>query len=894
MTTEPSSRQAIARAFERKITRATWALIFEQLWVRLWIVFAVVGVFFVLSFAGLWPLLGDGAHIAVLSLLGLGLIAGLVMAGPIRVPTREAAIHRIEKVSGVPHRPASSYEDTLSAASVDPVTLTLWKAHRQRMEQLLSRLKPGKPHPRTDRFDPYALRALGLLSLLLVTAVLGSGAADRVKQAFRLASADAVANTRLDAWISPPTYTGQPPLMLADGSKPTTESETSTTEGGPVRFEVPRNSILVVRASGSGLDRLGLEIAAGTTEAETNKPEMLQAEPRKTPGDVSELRYEFKQSAKLRVMNGTQEQTAWIIDVKPDNLPTIRMNRLPDITPRGSLKLSYSAEDDYGIESAKVKFDRAPAEPGDERLAWAKPEPLQGPRWPRTKPPGFSLRVPHGNPKEVHQFTYVEFAQHPWAGRKVILTLEAKDVAGQIGRSDPFIMNLPEKQFTQPLARALIEQRKKLLEDNRYRTQVRTALAAITHSPEDFLDDKSIYLGLRTIYHRLNADRTKAGMRSVIDQLWQMAVRIEDGDLSEAEQRMKDARDKLSKALESGASEEEIQALMKELRDALGEFMEQMAKDNANKDQADGQDPNNRQLDQQDLEQMMRQLEESAKNGSREEAQQLLSEMQDMMERLQRSEMSKEMAEHTLKMEEMSKELSDMSGDQQQLMDETFEEMRKQEGEQQKDFGKPNTRKSPGGEDEKQRPGGAGSKQSGQSQKGQQQGGQQQGGQAGQDPSGQGQSASRDQLGARQKGLKDRLERLQRDLREGGIGSPEQLEAAREAMERAQKAIDDGDMQSATENQADALEKMRESSKKMAQDLLARQPGRQGRNETQRDPLGRPQKTQGPDLGTSVKVPDKIDQQRAREILEELRRRVGEATRPPVELDYLERLLKRF
>ena len=42
------------------------------------------------------------------------------------------------------------------------------------------------------------------------------------------------------------------------------------------------------------------------------------------------------------------------------------------------------------------------------------------------------------------------------------------------------------------------------------------------------------------------------------------------------------------------------------------------------------------------------------------------------------------------------------------------------------------------------------------------------------------------------------------------------------------------------------------------------------------------------------KVPDAIDMQRAREILEELRRRSGEATRPPVELDYLERLLKRF
>jgi len=43
-----------------------------------------------------------------------------------------------------------------------------------------------------------------------------------------------------------------------------------------------------------------------------------------------------------------------------------------------------------------------------------------------------------------------------------------------------------------------------------------------------------------------------------------------------------------------------------------------------------------------------------------------------------------------------------------------------------------------------------------------------------------------------------------------------------------------------------------------------------------------------------VKVPDAIDAQRAREILDELRKRSGEALRPPSELDYIDRLLKRF
>ncbi len=60
------------------------------------------------------------------------------------------------------------------------------------------------------------------------------------------------------------------------------------------------------------------------------------------------------------------------------------------------------------------------------------------------------------------------------------------------------------------------------------------------------------------------------------------------------------------------------------------------------------------------------------------------------------------------------------------------------------------------------------------------------------------------------------------------------------------------------------------------------------------DPLGRPQRTVGPDLGTTVKVPDEIDIQRAREILEAIRKRLGDPDRSILERDYLERLLDRF
>jgi len=66
----------------------------------------------------------------------------------------------------------------------------------------------------------------------------------------------------------------------------------------------------------------------------------------------------------------------------------------------------------------------------------------------------------------------------------------------------------------------------------------------------------------------------------------------------------------------------------------------------------------------------------------------------------------------------------------------------------------------------------------------------------------------------------------------------------------------------------------------------------QGPNRQPIDPLGRPQRTQGPDLGQNVDIPDEIDVERARRILNAIRERLGERFRPRFELDYLERLLK--
>jgi hypothetical protein len=217
-------------------------------------------------------------------------------------------------------------------------------------------------------------------------------------------------------------------------------------------------------------------------------------------------------------------------------------------------------------------------------------------------------------------------------------------------------------------------------------------------------------------------------------------------------------------------------------------------------------------------------------------------------------------------------EFGNIIGRQQQLLDDTFGQQRQQQGQR-----------------------GQRGQRGQQGQQGQQgQRGQGQQGQQGEGPDG------GDQLGAlgdRQRELREMLGRLRRGMREFGLQSPNQLGEAGEAMDRAERALRGGDLDGATQEETRALEQLRQGAREMAQQMLRQMPSRFGLSDPmgELDPMGRPpQRTDGPDPGVGVKVPDQIDIQRAREILEELRRRLGEPTRPMLELEYLERLLKRF
>ena len=95
------SRSGPQVAFERKVRLSKWALLFEQLWPRAWLLLGLAGLFIAVSLAGLWPRLPELPHKIVLGLFGLGFLAALrrAAAGALAVargghpPRRERVRH---------------------------------------------------------------------------------------------------------------------------------------------------------------------------------------------------------------------------------------------------------------------------------------------------------------------------------------------------------------------------------------------------------------------------------------------------------------------------------------------------------------------------------------------------------------------------------------------------------------------------------------------------------------------------------------------------------------------------------------------------------------------------------------------------------------------------------
>ncbi|MYZ49941.1 TIGR02302 family protein [Propylenella binzhouense] len=862
----PDPASARLSELEFAVSRARAALAWERLWPLLVPVLSVAALYVALSWLGLWRLTGDWTRIAILAGLGLAFLASLVPLLRFAAPTREEALRRVETVSGMRHRPASGLDDRLSPVSDDGPARVLWEAHRARLLAAITNPRAGLPRPEMVRRDPNALRFVLPVLLVVAAAVAWGEWGSRLREPFApVTVAEAAPPARIDAWIDPPPYTRQPPVFL---------SRRAADDTGPVR--VPEGSKLTVRLVAAGEPEVILEDANGANRlAEAEGDPARRAVPASAPsaapaegGRIRTYAAVLGTDAVVRVRHGKGE-TAYAIAVIDDRPPTIRRGDMAE-NRSGSFTLGFKVHDDYGVKDGNVTFRRASGVEGAHPLV---------------EPPSVALRIGREQDGEADARADVRLEDHPYAGLDVLADALVRDGAGQEGRpADNGAMKLPARPFYNPLARALVEQRQILALDAREQDRVADALDALTLAPDVFTKDFGTYLALRVGYDRLVAASTDDELRGMLDYLWQVALAIESGEAADARQRLDAARDALEQALERGASDEEIARLTQELRQAMQDFMRSMAEEMARRglDQMQSPiDPDTPMISQQDLDRMLDRIEDLAKLGDRESAQQLLSQLQQMLDNMQMAQQG-QMQQMSPEAMQMLDELSKMMQEQQRLMDETF---RMDQGRQ------------PGHRGQQQQQG--------------------QGQQRPMTPEEMAELMKQLQQGQAdlQKQMQALLDRMRRgqQAQQGQDGQGMQpgegegegqraLGRAGRAMGDAARQLGQGSTGPAYGSQGEALEAMRQGMQGMMQQMMGNngQPGQEGgpgqqfgrgmpRGRT--DPLGRPQRTQGPDFGDSVEVPDEIDVERARRILNAIRERLGERFRPGFELDYLERLL---
>jgi uncharacterized protein (TIGR02302 family) len=818
---EASGRGSAGSAIRLRLARM--ALLWERLWPGCWPALAVVATFLVTALFGLLQLLPAALHDAALLVFGAALLlaVGKALRG-IGLPDADAARRRIERASGLAHRPLQALADRPSAP-LEPPAAGLWEAHQRRMAAAARHLRIGRPAGSFAARDPWGVRVVLTMLLLLAAIDAGGDWHDRLLRALtpRLDSSGQAIVASLDIWVAPPEYTGLPPVFLRADNAQT------------VRIPIGSTLLAQVHGGGAAPDLL--------IDGQSHNFDKLDNE-------NFRARATLKAGRRIAIVQAGATLGSWPIEIIPDNPPTVAFAKPPIATVRQALRLDYDASDDYGVESVKAVISRPDGKPSD-KLEIGLPLP--------------GLHLKHARASSYHDLT-----AHPWAGLPVEIRLVAADALGQTGESPPARIDLPERQFTNPVARAIIDQRKELAKDPRSRQAVAEILGDLQSRPQRYGKDTVVFLALRVAQERLRLQSNTGAIAEVEQLLWDTALRIEDGGASIAENELRRLQRQLQQALAKNAPDQEIDRLMSELRQALDRYLQALVENVArNPQQSEPLDSSQRVVTSRDLERMLDRARELAQNGEREAAQQLLSQLQDMLENLRLAKPGQRSPQGASEARRMMRGMRDMMRRQQQLLDRSF---RDQQQAEQGDAGTPGT---PG---DAQQPGGG-------------QEGQELGDAAGQ-----------------QEALRRALGEMMRRMGEGVGDIPDSLGRAERAMNNAAQALRRARPGDAIGPQTDALDQLQQAAREIARQIQQRlgntldqgDPRDSGLGERRdgvpRDPLGRPLANGGEFDQGDVKIPDNNTLQRARDILDELRRRAGERDRPQYERDYIDRLLQRF
>lgn len=744
-------------------------------------------------------------------------------------PLRIEALTRLD--SRLPGQPLAALRDTQAIGANDPASQAVWAAHLARMAERAKAARAVEPDLKLAARDPFALRYVALTGLVMA---LIFGSVWRLSSVAALApggGTDAVADgPTWEGWLKPPAYTGKPTLYLNDQTA--------------AALTLPAGTKVQLRLYGEPGSLILSETVSGRTEV--------------PPASDAAQEFGLVQSGILAIEGAGGRE--WDITVTPDTPPTVAASGEVGREGGGKFKQKFTAADDYGITKGQVTIALDLARIDRKFGLTTEPDTIA--------PVVLDLPLPRKGKRTAFEATLVDdLSKSILSNLPVTMTFSVADAAGQDGASEAQALTLPGKRFFDPLAAALIEMRRDLLWARANGPRTVQILRALTHQPEGLFRNQKAYLRLRVAMKRLEsavADLTPAVRDEIAEELWQIALLVEEGDLNDAKERLKRAQDRLSEAIKRGASPEEIQELMDEMRQAMDDYMSMLAENMEQRTPEEQSADNGQSITQDQLNEMLDRLQKLMEEGKSAEAAELMAQIQELMENMRMVEGDGQGGKGSPSQQAM-RDLGETLRGQQGLSDDAFRDM--QEGRQ--------------GEN-----------------------GQQEGDPQGKEGEGQGKS-----LADRQDELRRKLEQLDRQGKLPGAGSEKgqegrrNLEDSRRAMRDAEDALRDGDLPEALDRQAEAMESLRDGIRDLGEALAEdnrqngqSQEGRQAGNEDPngRDPLGRQQGESARIGSDDNMLQDKDVYRRAEELLDEIRRRSGDLARPEGERDYLKRLLDLF
>ncbi len=852
--------------------------------------------------AAFWPVLACLAAWSALVLLGvaawlpawlqlaatLAMLAGLAWlarrgALGMHLPDWHAAERRLERDSGLPHRPFAVLRDMPSdVARADG----LWQAHQARASASLAHLRLAAPDAQLARHDPLALRTAA--ALLLVSAIVVAGPQGWTRLGAGLLpawpAASGGAGPSVQAWILPPSYTGQPPVFLK-------------LAGGEVT--APVGSRLTVSVSGT----------SGTPSIELGGVK-LKAE-RLAEGSFQSVAV-LSSPGTLDVGGRFSSLAQWTIHLLPNEAPQVGWTKLPGRAGTSlATSLPWQAAQRWGV--ARLQAELRPRGRAD------------------LPPLVVALPLP-GAPRQASGEAKPDLSADPYAGLTVSGRLIGRDVSGQSGTGAPADFVLPARTFHHPLARAIADLRRRLALHPDQKADIAAELSSLAEAPlappVPGLSATGVTLNLAASASLLGTPSLPAAQTAQVQaRLWTLALAL-DGALGDAASAALDqAREELRRGLEDHAkgklSDRALHDKLQALRQALDKRLESLARQAMKQGALKNFDPRTQHLSSNAIDRAMDRLEKALREGRMQDATQALAQLNQMMDQLKNAHiMSQEeaqaQAQQAKKGRQQQGAVSDMVQRETGLLDHAQARA-------------PHDERAP---ILQPMPGGLFNQQEMQALEGLPPGTQDPGepsaavppaASASPPPAASAQNAhpapSQPADARTQRALHRALEALQQGIAQSGQKPPAAFDEAGRAMTEAAGALahhDDPTARDAVGRAIAALQKGGQSLSRSQQGgagsggmQLSLQPGgadQSGQGEepggdefgdsnsgTKRDPFGRPVDGNGAAADDpQLRVPEEMEQARSRAIQEELRRRGADRGRAKSELDYIDRLLKPF